>query len=349
MARAFREYVESIEKAANWLEAQLTGEGAIAPAGGMGAMYKTGAALAAAGRLNAAWRLMDDTVRRFQRAPGEFRQDNETELDRSESFYRTCWILMGALRMGRFDVASPAALEHVYAFQDDATGGFFSTLEESAQTQISAVHTTMAGWLCLYTARPERARHAGDRRERVDRAGGHLRNALLGDVVRGDGEVVPRAGGPVGGARPLPVISRRDLNAGAQQRVGAGVEDVVGAAVELHARDRFPRVGVEDGVRRQGQGAALVDGIGAVGQEPNGRIGEHDPALQRLQFQGDSTALPTRLACSLAGALHLVSPREIATVCMSIRSAETSLTPPYNGNAHTRVPGRAVGSSRVRR
>ena len=40
--------------------------------------------------------------------------------------YCTCWILLGALRIGRFDVAGPAALEHVYAFQDDKTGGFFS-------------------------------------------------------------------------------------------------------------------------------------------------------------------------------------------------------------------------------
>ena len=162
MSNTISDYITSADRAADWLEAQQRSDGAIAPEEGVGAIYKGGAALAAAGRLNAAWRLMDDTVRRFQTEPGEFHRDNENERDRMASLYRTCWILLGALRMGRFDVASPGALDHVYAFQDEKTGGFFATLDPAAQTQLSALHTTMAGWLCLYTARLDRARRAGD-------------------------------------------------------------------------------------------------------------------------------------------------------------------------------------------
>lgn len=162
MSKALHDYTAAVDRAADWLQAQQHPDGAIAPEEGVAAIYKAGAALAAAGRMNAAWRLMDDTVHRFQRSPGEFHRDNESDRDRMASFYRTCWILLGALRIGRFDVASPAAFDHVCAFQDDKTGGFFATLDTAAQTQISALHTTMAGWLCLYCARSACARRAGD-------------------------------------------------------------------------------------------------------------------------------------------------------------------------------------------
>lgn len=162
MSKTLNAYVAAAGRAADWLQSQQQPDGAIAPEEGVAAIYKAGAALTAAGRPNAAWRLMDDIVRRFQREPGAFRRDDENDRDQMSGFYRACWVLLGALRIGRFDVASPAALGHVYSFQDDKTGGFLATLDRSAQTQINTLHTAMAGWLCLYTARLDRARRAGD-------------------------------------------------------------------------------------------------------------------------------------------------------------------------------------------
>jgi len=156
-----RLYRAAYGKGADWLESRQTKDGSIDPAGGIASSYKATFALVIAGRLDAAWRLMDCIVAKYVTAPGEFHAEGETDFDRAAAFYRATYIVRAALCLGRFDVASPAALSHLYRYQH-RSGGFCASLERSGRRLINPVHTCMGGWLCLYTARLDRAVRAGD-------------------------------------------------------------------------------------------------------------------------------------------------------------------------------------------
>ena len=52
-------YCRAAQKAADWLESRQQASGVVDPENGVGEVYKTTAAFVAAGRLHAAWKLMD--------------------------------------------------------------------------------------------------------------------------------------------------------------------------------------------------------------------------------------------------------------------------------------------------
>jgi hypothetical protein len=104
---------------------------------------------------------MDYIAERYMTAPGEFHAENENEFQKAASFYRTTYILRAAIALGRFDIASPAALAHLYRYQH-RSGGFCWSLGPAKRRFINPVHTCMGGWLCLYTARLDKAVRAGD-------------------------------------------------------------------------------------------------------------------------------------------------------------------------------------------
>ncbi len=149
------------QKAADWIESQQSADGSIDLAGGIGSIYKTTFTLVAAGRLHAAWRLMDFIAKNWMTQPGEFHVKNETAFDKATAFYRNCYILRAALCMGRFDIASPAAMDRLFKYQH-RSGGFCMSLKGSERKRVSPTHTSMGGWLSLYTARMDRAVRAGD-------------------------------------------------------------------------------------------------------------------------------------------------------------------------------------------
>lgn len=156
-------YGKAAQKGADWLVARQRKDGAIDPQHGMSSVYKTSLALVLAGRLDSAWRLMDYIAANYLTEPGEFHAeaDAKGELDQSFGFYRNCYILLAGLRLGRFDIASPAALAHFYRHQH-RSGGFFGGLKPRDRRQIDPLFTAMGGWLCLTTAREDRAVRAGD-------------------------------------------------------------------------------------------------------------------------------------------------------------------------------------------
>ena len=154
-------YRQAVQKAADWIESKQNADGSIDPAGGIGSIYKTSFALVAAGRLHAAWRLMDYIVDHWMDEPGEFHAPGEDIPDAALHYYRNCYILKAALRLGRFDIASPAALDHFYRYQH-RSGGFCASLLRSGRRQIDPLHTCMGGWISLYTSRLDRAAAAGD-------------------------------------------------------------------------------------------------------------------------------------------------------------------------------------------
>src|SRR6266571_2416591 len=108
-------YTQAAQRGADWIEAQQQANGAIDPQSGVAAIYKTAFALVTAGRLTTAWRLMDYIASDLTVSPGQFSIRGEAE--HLAAFYHTCYILKAALRLGRFDVASPAALQSVYQRQ----------------------------------------------------------------------------------------------------------------------------------------------------------------------------------------------------------------------------------------
>ena len=149
------------QKAADWIESQQSANGSIDRAGGIGSIYKTTFTLVVSGRLHAAWRLMDFIAETWMTQPGEFHVENETPFDKATAFYRNTYILRAALCLGRFDIASPAAMDRLFRYQH-RSGGFCMSLKPSERHRIGPTHTSMGGWLSLYTARLDRAGRAGD-------------------------------------------------------------------------------------------------------------------------------------------------------------------------------------------
>ena len=43
----------------------------------------------------------EHALRSSEQLSGEFHGDDENDRDRAASFYRACWVLLGALRLGR--------------------------------------------------------------------------------------------------------------------------------------------------------------------------------------------------------------------------------------------------------
>lgn len=156
-----QQYRQAAQKAADWIESCQSANGAIDPQGGIAPIYKTAFALVTSGRLHAAWRLMDYIAEHYMTEPGEFHAKGEGEFDEAFTFYRNGYILMAALRLGRFDIASPAALAHFRRYQD-RSGGFFANLQHRYRSQINPLHSVMGGWICLYTGQLNRAVQAGD-------------------------------------------------------------------------------------------------------------------------------------------------------------------------------------------
>ena len=155
-------YCRAAQKAADWLESRQQASGVVDPENGVGAVYKTTAAFVAAGRLHAAWKLMDYIGAHYVVEPGEFQSSGGSGARvAGGSFYRNCWILMSAIRLGRFDIASPAAIEHTLRYQH-RSGGFCGSLKRAERQRINPLFTAMGGWFCLYTGRHDRAVRAGD-------------------------------------------------------------------------------------------------------------------------------------------------------------------------------------------
>ena len=154
-------YRQAAQQAADWIESKQAGDGSINPKGGIASVYKTAFALVTAGRLHAAWRLMDHIATHYMTAPGEFHASGESELDKVATFYRNSYILKAALRLGRFDIASPVAIDHHLRYQH-RSGGFCGSLKPSGRRRINPIFTCMGGWICLYTSRLDRAVRAGD-------------------------------------------------------------------------------------------------------------------------------------------------------------------------------------------
>ena len=147
--------VEAKERGARYLVARQAADGVIGdPGEGLGSYYKAPWALAASGRSAEGARLLAWMRRHMLSPEGDLRGDFKREEHLGFVYpYPNAWVVCGAQKLGRFDVAQQA-MRFLATLQHEETGGFRSQLEkpESAQDVMCA---SQAGMAALYTGRLE--------------------------------------------------------------------------------------------------------------------------------------------------------------------------------------------------
>ncbi|MEM2122099.1 MAG: hypothetical protein QXE79_00510 [Candidatus Bathyarchaeia archaeon] len=154
-----RGYVKAALKGAEWLANRQLEDGSIRPELGLGPMYKAVAALAYAGKVVEANRLLNWLKLNALIRPGEFKLTfNAGNQGRAETaFYPNAWIMLGSLKLMRFDVASLDAMNRLSKYQVDC-GGFMSAIPDG---RVDILNTAMGGWISLYNGRLAQAEKAG--------------------------------------------------------------------------------------------------------------------------------------------------------------------------------------------
>jgi hypothetical protein len=91
---------------------------------------------------------------------GDFGPRDEADEPRAY-IYINSWIILGAHRLGRFDV-SQRAIDFLIGFRDPESGGFYShPTQRDADTKQDLIYTGFAGLAALYTGRIDVARGVG--------------------------------------------------------------------------------------------------------------------------------------------------------------------------------------------
>lgn len=155
-------YMEAGKKGAEWLCSRQEKDGSIGKPFGVAGMYKTVWALVSTGHIVEACKLLDWAKKNIMTEPGEFHFKNENAFDKTQFLYRNCFILIGAYKIGRFDICSEEAIIQVLRHQDPS-GGFYANLEDRKEKNpINLLFTVMGGWTSLYFGRIDEAIKTGD-------------------------------------------------------------------------------------------------------------------------------------------------------------------------------------------
>lgn len=137
-----------------WLLAQQR------PNGGIPDYYKALMALHVCGHISAAHRLCDWILAHEMTPQGDFgRRPVESKGERYA--YVNAWIVIGAHRLGRFDL-SHRGMDFLMSFRDPESGGFYSSqTRRDAGTKQDLMVVGFCGLAGLYTGRLDVARGAG--------------------------------------------------------------------------------------------------------------------------------------------------------------------------------------------
>jgi len=126
-------------------------------------MFKATYALYNTGRIGAATRLLNFLAKNAMTEPGEFHLPGEKSTDALEFGYRNSFILLGALKLGRFDVASrKATASYAKRYQHECGAFFGGAVPKSGEGMVDPCNTALGGWVCLYSGQYSRALSAGD-------------------------------------------------------------------------------------------------------------------------------------------------------------------------------------------
>jgi len=151
-------------KGADWLVSRLENDGSYgAEADDLAYYYKGPYALSLTGHFTEAMRMLDHIKRSYMSQDGDFRGKRKKSEFLSEEFYTyaNAWIVIGAQRLGRFDI-SYNGMDFLLRYRDCDSGGFFSQKEPSSHGMIDTLDTCFDGLACLYLGHLKEAIEAGE-------------------------------------------------------------------------------------------------------------------------------------------------------------------------------------------
>jgi hypothetical protein len=126
------------------------------------AYYKGSWALMAAGRLDAAHRLLTHVGRAFLTAEGDLEPRLGPLHTGIARHYSSAYAVLGAQKLDRYEIAAPA-LRFLLSQQDPGHGGFYSVKTlPGARSRSDSMSTAMCGVACLAAGQTAAAVRAGD-------------------------------------------------------------------------------------------------------------------------------------------------------------------------------------------
>lgn len=147
-------------RATAWLESSLLVEtDRLPPSPAFGNGYAGILASSTLGDLETTSRLLDYSARHWMTGPGEYHLLDEPAHQRERSLLRSTCLLLAAVRHGRMDMLSRAALERAMSYQHRC-GGFFAMDPGQGHGMVEAFTTAWAGRVALRMSWYERARQA---------------------------------------------------------------------------------------------------------------------------------------------------------------------------------------------
>jgi hypothetical protein len=154
-------FLESRQNSEGWM-VEENGE----PSHNIACYYKTLWAFQSAGRLSRANAVADVLRKGFLRKNGDFgdaaQRKGEEWFEWRYYTYPNIWIVIGAQKLGRFDLSMPGT-DFLLKFQDPRTGGFCNEAVYPRGAQLEDTLTTSAcGNAVLYAGRTREATKAGD-------------------------------------------------------------------------------------------------------------------------------------------------------------------------------------------
>ena len=140
MASEINKALSPAQRAADWILSQMESDGSLRGASSINEYYKTVFALAVAGRVAEADRMLEYVAGRFLMDDGDL---DGTGCPWFEQFRIYChpWIAMAATVRARFDIAE-RILRFLDAWHDDKTGGFYGTTEQRQKRAEQEMMTT---------------------------------------------------------------------------------------------------------------------------------------------------------------------------------------------------------------
>jgi hypothetical protein len=188
-------YEQAADRGVRWLTTRLSSGSSYGPeADDLACYYKSPYLFQLSGHARQAAQLLEFIRHRFMRPDHDFVTAPQHKSD-NPAFneywvYPNGWLTMGALRVGRFDLAFPA-FEYLRSGHEPGRGGFLTSGPSgSGEGETDALTTAHLGLVCLYFGDLPRAEGAGRWLARLltlqpdSRAGLLLRLDRCGQVVR---------------------------------------------------------------------------------------------------------------------------------------------------------------------
>jgi len=156
-------YRRAAEKGVKWILSCLYPDGSFGPAAKeFSYYYKTAWALIDTGYMIEAMKLLDYVKKTHLMDDGDFNQKLGKHVDDPIwHAYLNTWLIIGAHKLGRFDI-SFKGMQYILNLQDPVNGGFFCKKPSEEGGDEHVIISSSCGLACLYTGMLDEAKKAGD-------------------------------------------------------------------------------------------------------------------------------------------------------------------------------------------